>query len=134
MRPCPLAFPAEPPRGEGWEWFHIILTAYGQWLHGDPRGFRTKHHREHIEGDYQHPPPPGAYEARLHRSKSLKSFPAQVLTGDKRPLVGRALLERYAELGAFVACAAVARKHIHLLVKLPGSQTRQWTGQAKLHA
>jgi hypothetical protein len=29
---------------------------YGTWLPGDPKGFRTRHHREHIEGDYKKPP------------------------------------------------------------------------------
>ena len=46
--------------GTAWHgWFHIIGNTYGTWVRGDPKGFRTLHHREHIEGDYKHPPPPG---------------------------------------------------------------------------
>jgi len=37
------------------EWFHIILIAYAEWLNGDRLGFRTHHHREHVEGDYKNP-------------------------------------------------------------------------------
>lgn len=37
-------------------WHHIILTTYGSWLPGDLRGFRTRDHREHVEGDYRPPP------------------------------------------------------------------------------
>jgi hypothetical protein len=33
-------------------WYHVIISTYGGWLHGDPRGFRTRHHRAHVEGDY----------------------------------------------------------------------------------
>jgi hypothetical protein len=43
-------------------WYHIMLTTSGDWLYGDARGFRTRHHREHVEGDYKNPPPPGIYE------------------------------------------------------------------------
>ena len=40
-------------------WFHVTAHTYGAWLAGDARGFRTRHHREHVEGDYKHPPPAG---------------------------------------------------------------------------
>ena len=49
---------------------------YGTWLPGDPKGFRTRHHREHIEGDYRNPPPKGIYEG-LHEcaKRSMKRDP-----------------------------------------------------------
>ena len=52
-------------------WFHVTTHTYGAWLYGDPRGFRTRHHREHVEGDYKNPPPPGTYAAKYERSKRL---------------------------------------------------------------
>jgi hypothetical protein len=36
-------------------WYHIIETTYGAWLYGDQRGFRTRHHREHVDGDDKRP-------------------------------------------------------------------------------
>ena len=52
-----------PPHSpDWWRWFHVILGTYGSWLPGDPRGFRTRHHRDHVDGDYKSPPPPGIYE------------------------------------------------------------------------
>ena len=33
-------------------WFHCTLTAYGNWLPGDSRGWREQHHRRHVDGDY----------------------------------------------------------------------------------
>ena len=32
-------------------WFHCMTSAYGQWLPGDPKGWRERNHRKHIEGD-----------------------------------------------------------------------------------
>src|SRR3954468_9029001 len=37
-------------------WYHCMGNTYGTWLPGDPRGFRTRLHREHVEGDYRNPP------------------------------------------------------------------------------
>jgi hypothetical protein len=56
-----------------------------------PRGFRTRHHREHIEGDYKTPPPPGKYADRYKRNKeSLKQEPVK-LDPEMRGVVGAAL-------------------------------------------
>ena len=63
--------PRENPMDETWRWFHCTVHTYGAWLHGSARGFRTRHHREHIEGDYKNPPPQGMYDDKLQRSKEL---------------------------------------------------------------
>jgi hypothetical protein len=46
-RPRP---PLRPHKRDGRTWFHVVLTVYGNWLPGDPRGFRTPKHEEHVEG------------------------------------------------------------------------------------
>ncbi len=124
--------PAQPPRE--FHWFHVILTAYGAWLPGDPRGFRTRHHREHVEGDYKTPPPRGTYTSKLHRSRALMKQPLVRLDSISREAVGMALVFRLHKQGAFVLAAAVASQHAHLLVKLPARDTRIWIGNAKRHA
>jgi hypothetical protein len=43
------------------DWYHCVANTYGTWLPGDPRGWRSCHHRERVEGD----------DALLARSKSL---------------------------------------------------------------
>lgn len=53
------------------DWYHIMGSTFGTWLPGDPKGFRTRHHREHVEGDYKNPPPKGTHDARWKRSKEL---------------------------------------------------------------
>src|SRR5437868_3666075 len=52
-------------------WYHVMCHTYGTWLPGDPRGFRTRHHREHCDGDYKNPPKPGQWEQRHAQAKSL---------------------------------------------------------------
>ena len=65
-----------PDPRRDWHWYHLILSTYGSWLPGDPRGFRTRHHRFHVEGDYKDPPPPGRYE-KMHKQSqhSLRFAP-----------------------------------------------------------
>src|SRR5438132_1090306 len=52
-------------------WYHCTASTYGTWLRGDPRGWRARHHREHVLGDYRSPPPKGMYGKLHERSKKL---------------------------------------------------------------
>src|SRR5947209_9061428 len=52
-------------------WYHCTGSTYGTWLRGDPRGWRARHHREHVNGDYHSPPPRGMYDKLHARSKKL---------------------------------------------------------------
>ena len=116
------------------KWYHIILTTYGAWLPGDPRGFRTRHHRQHVEGDYRNPPPKEKYEKlETHSKKSIK-HPPIILSPELRSVVGKALHNRLNETNVSVACLSVGGQHIHLLVKMPIGQTRNVIGNAKRHA
>jgi hypothetical protein len=53
------------------DWYHCMGNTFGTWLPGSPKGFRTRHHREHVQGDYKNPPPNGIYEERHKHAKSL---------------------------------------------------------------
>ncbi|MFO0851975.1 MAG: hypothetical protein U0871_25920 [Gemmataceae bacterium] len=116
-------------------WFHCTTHTYGAWLYGDPRGFRTRHHREHVEGDYKHPPPRGMYDGQLQRSKKLLKQPPVVLSREWRPVVGAALVERLLGLKARLLCLSCGGQHVHFLAQMPpGEVPREWTGLAKKHA
>jgi hypothetical protein len=114
-------------------WYHIVLTTYGNWLPGDQRGFRTRHHRQHVEGDYKNPPQED-YSGLHSQSSAQMTCPSAHLSKDYREIVGIALIERLQLLGGFVLTAAVSNTHIHMLVKVPKHETRRWTGLAKKHA
>src|SRR5437763_7521183 len=93
-------------------WYHVIVTTYGAWLYGDARGFRTRHHREHVEGDYKNPPPPGKYEKKAARSRKLLKQPPVILTPEWRKTVGEAIRDRLLELGAVLLCVSVSGQHV----------------------
>jgi hypothetical protein len=116
------------------QWYHMITSTYGSWLYGDPRGFRTRHHREHVEGDYKNPPPPGSYEHLEQRSRtSLKQAPV-IIPVQFRAVVGMAILNRLEELGTLVVCLSVSGQHCHVFAKLPFGRARDWMGKAKCDA
>jgi hypothetical protein len=114
-------------------WYHVVLTTYGNWLPGDSRGFRTRHHRQHVEGDYKNPPQDD-YMGLLAQSAAQMVYPSARISQDYRETVGLALVDRLHRLGGFVLTIAVSNTHIHLLVKLPSQETRRWIGLAKKHA
>jgi hypothetical protein len=114
-------------------WFHVIVSTYGSWLYGDPRGFRTRHHREHVEGDYRSPPPAGLYEAKHRRSQASLKQPPVTFPREWRCVVGEAFRDRLRQEGAEVIVVAVGGQHVHAQVKMPAFQTRHWVGLAKRH-
>src|SRR5262245_28100189 len=115
-------------------WFHVTTHTYGAWLDGDPRGFRTRHHREHVEGDYKNPPPPGTYADREQRSRDSLKQPPVILPPEHRAAVCEAFRERLTGLRALLVCVSVSGQHVHFLAKMPYRLPRRWTGFAKRHA
>jgi len=116
-------------------WFHLTTHTYGAWLYGDARGFRTRHHREHIEGDYKNPPPRGTYDTQRECSQRLLKQDPVVLTPEWLPIFGDAVRDKLQRLGAQVLCVSMSSTHAHVLAKmLPGPIPRQWLGMAKKHA
>ncbi len=114
-------------------WFHVILTSYGAWLPVDPRGFRTRDHRDHVEGDYKHPPEPGLYDGLHRASLQNQKQPTFTISHELRPVIADALWDKLERLGALLAILAVAGRHVHIPAKSPPRQTRAWIGHAKRH-
>ena len=114
-------------------WFHVVLTTYGAWLPGDPRGFRTRRHRDHVEGDYKRPPSPGVYEGLHRASRENQAAPSTTIPLTDRERIAKRLRDKLERLGAELAILAVAGRHVHILIKMPAAQTRKWIGFAKRH-
>ena len=119
---------------ENTDWFHVTTHTYGAWLYGDPRGFRTRHHREHVEGDYKNPPPKGMYDDKYQRSKDSLKQPPVILTPAWRKEVGIALRDKLLQVGAQLIRLSVSGQHVHYLAKMPPAMPKFWTGLAKKHA
>lgn len=121
--------------GKPWnDWYHVMGHTYGTWLPGDPRGFRTRHHREHVEGDYRNPPPEGKYEKRYERAKRSMKRPPVYLTRQQRRRAVVIIAESLRTRGHDVVIVSVDRVHLHLLARFPDHNPRKWVGIAKKEA
>jgi hypothetical protein len=116
-------------------WYHCTLHTYGTWLRGDPRGWRARHHREHVDGDYRNPPPKGRYDSLHAYSKSLMKRDAVEI--DDRAIIEyvlRALLDRLQEYHTPVAIGSFDGVHAHLLMQCLTRPPRILVGIAKQYA
>src|SRR5665213_4521022 len=104
---------------------------YGTWLPGDPRSFRTRHHRQHIEGDYRHPPPKGKYDAWHAHAKNLMKRDPVILTLEQRLLIVRLIVESLQRREFDVTVACTTDIHFHVLARFPDRNPRHWIGIAK---
>jgi hypothetical protein len=111
--------------------YHVMGNTYGTWLPGSPKGFRTRHHREHIDGDYKHPPPRGKYERRHAKARSLMSRDAVFLTVEQRSRALDEFLGSLRRRGFEPEVMSVDRVHFHLLCRFPDCDPRRWVGLAK---
>ena len=111
-------------------WYHITVGTYGTWLPGDERGWRSRHHRQHVDGDYKKPPAEGKYDSLKGSSQSRLTNAAVLLTPDQRRIAGQAMVE-----GQWAGAAIPednSRKYYdrRILVSSRGG-ARQQTGRAK---
>ena len=113
------------------DWYHVMGHTYSTWLPGDPRGFRTREHKWHVEGDYRNPPPKGTYDGLYEYSKrAMKRGPVFLDPVQRR----RALEELVASLqrrSLDVRVFSVDRVHLHGLVRVPDHDPKRWIGVAK---
>jgi len=108
-------------------WYHLMSNTYGTWLPGDPRGFRTRGHREHVEGDYKRPPGED-YTARHEAAKRWMTREPVWLSVEARRAGLAALHHAMVDVhGLEVLSLAVSAVHLHVLVRLPGDLRRKPT-------
>jgi hypothetical protein len=100
-----------------------MASTFGTWLPGDARGFRTRQCREHVEGDYRNPPPPGRYEKRHLAARSRLSRPPVVLTPALRARVLAEIVASLREHEVEVLAACVSSMHMHVLARFPRKPT-----------
>jgi hypothetical protein len=98
-------------------WFHCNGSTYGAWLRGDPRGWRSRWHHEHVEGDYKKPPPKGKFQKELEQSKALMKRPAVVLSSEARKVAIKAMIEALLHHHVELVAISVGGKHWHALAR-----------------
>src|SRR5205809_4884314 len=88
-------------------WYHVTIHVYGSWLRGDPRGWRSRHHREHVDGDYKNPPPKGKYDNLYELSKALMKRDPVKIERELRQFVTNAIAEKLRADGIEVLIVSV---------------------------
>jgi REP element-mobilizing transposase RayT len=126
---------AGPTSNPPWNhWYYVTAHVYGSWLRGDPRGWRSLHHREHVEGDYKQPPPRGVYDNLHELSKALMKRDAVRIAAELRQFVADAVAESLRRNGIEVVVISLDDRHLHVLARFPDHNPRHWIGLAKKHA
>lgn len=117
-------------------WYHCTSSTYGTWLPGDPRGWRTRDHRFHVDGDYKSRPWDTEWQRNLHarNAQRLKQPPMYLHSRRIRGVVLGALLRKFTEDHIECAAIAVARTHVHTLIRVLDGMPRVWLGRAKKSA
>jgi hypothetical protein len=115
-------------------WYHVTSNTYGTWLPGDPRGWRERGHKKHVEGDYKNPPPHGSGEEVYRRAGSLLAQPPVHLDVAQREMAGRALVEMLLQQGIEILAVSLGAIHFHALGRFTDRQVRPRVGRAKKHA
>ena len=105
-------------------WYHAIASTYGSWLPGDPRGFRTRAHREHVEGDYKSPPPAGKFAVRHAAAQRRRRGEPVRCSSEQRCVVSDEFQQTQADHDIQVIAIAVSATHVHVLGRLPSPPKR----------
>ena len=105
---------------------HCTGSTYGSWLRGDPRGWRERNHRRHVEGDYRNPPPPGTGDAFFEQSKRLMKREGVTLEWDARVVACRAMFEALQFHGVVVKDLCVGARHWPALARFYPLHRDDW--------
>jgi hypothetical protein len=106
-------------------WYHVNGNTYGSWLRGDERGWRARHHREHVEGDYRSPPPPGKYAQLKSHSRRLMAKASRrpvVLTREMRDIACSVMVESLLAHGVELIAISLDDHHYHLLARFTNAR------------
>ena len=99
-------------------WFHIQWSAFGTWLPGDPRGFRSHQHRIHSHGNYKNPPPEGEHRGLLLHAERTMHKPAISFDRKTRILLRDAIVTVSQSKDLHLRCVAVSSNHVHALMRI----------------
>ncbi len=117
---------------QGMVWWLITISTLNHWLPGDPRGFRSPHHRIHSSGDYRNRPPEKEHAGLHEHAQSISGQPVD-LPPEVRPLIGQTFVCKLKELGYRAIAICVDHWHVHFLAELPIDikQAKTIVGQCK---
>jgi len=113
-------------------WYHITIGTYGTWLPGDPRGWREKDHRLHVEGDYKKPPVRTDFATAKHaNAKQLMKHAPYIIKTEDKAAIGDLVLKSLTHQQIPVSTVAVSTINIHLLVQCKRDNPKPVAGNVK---
>ncbi len=112
------------------DWVHVMFSAYGHWLPGDPRGFRNHDHRIHSSGDYKHPPPITEHAGLRRYAREITGKPVSFPT-DIRPVLAEALASKWLAMRVPARIVGVGSRHAHALIRVGPEDAKPIAGRAK---
>ncbi len=110
--------PTNPVRiVDAWNgWYHVNGNTYGTWIRGDERGWRARHHREHVEGDYKNPPPPDAHRAVRAFSHAAMDEPVRLSPAARARACAVMVESLRIDCAEPIACA-IDDHHYHIIAR-----------------
>jgi hypothetical protein len=122
------------PKDPWFCWYHVMCNTYGTWLRGDRLGWRERHHRKHVDGNYKRPPRKGTFEDILKRSQDLMKRDPVHLDRELRRIALQRIVEVLQQDGVTVLVACLDGKHLHVLGQFKDKRPRRRLGWAKYYA
>jgi hypothetical protein len=115
-------------------WYHVMGNTYGTWLRGDQRGWRERHHRGHVDGDYKSPPSIEFSQGVHRRSKMLMNRDPVHLEKRLRWIALVAIIGSLRGDDVELLVTSLDDHHLHLLGRFRNDDPRRLLGWAKLQA
>jgi REP element-mobilizing transposase RayT len=111
-------------------WYHITLSTYNSWLPGDPRGWRSWHHKTHSTGHHRAPPPADEHANILKHAQSI-STDVVIISNILRAKIGQLIVEYLGNNHHELLAIAVDHTHVHVQVRLPSDDAKNIMGKCK---
>jgi hypothetical protein len=111
-----------------------MCNTYGTWVQGDSRGWRERHHRKHVDGDYRQPPRKSSFETVGKRSRELMQREPVRLERELREIALQGIVDCLMGDGIIVLAACLDSTHLHILAQFKDLRPRQRLGWAKFFA
>lgn len=108
-------------------WYHCTGNTYGTWLPGDPRGWKTRHHRTHVDTPAPDSPP----SPLVNQSRDLLTCPPVKLSEPARRVALDIILAALWFHRIETIVAAVGEHHFHILARFRDGKPKKWIGIAK---
>lgn len=113
-----------PGRRAAWNgWYHCTFGTHWSWIRGDERGWRSRHHREHVEEDYKSPPPPGSQNRIRRQTEGLKRRERVDHTPAQRKRACELPVQSLQADRVEVIALCAGKRHVHVLVRFQTSDS-----------